>query len=151
MLRCGPSTETFAAPCKIWHGSNLQFAGRSNTRRKSTCSLASQKQSLLHIFWMIILGCEVKLDEIMAEQDCICGCGEKTKGDKFCPRHDQKLRKAIEVLCSTTDACLAPLETSRQQRPKKTLMHSATCSIWSCEMKLWVFGETGASQFPHQS
>lgn len=32
----------------------------------------------------------------MAEYDCICGCGEKTKGGKFCPGHDQKLRKAIE-------------------------------------------------------
>ena len=27
---------------------------------------------------------------------CICGCGEKTKGGKFRPGHDQKLRSAIE-------------------------------------------------------
>jgi transposase InsO family protein len=40
------------------------------------------------------------------------------------------------VDCSTTGACLAPSETSRQQRPKRTSMHSATCSIWSREMKL---------------
>ena len=25
-------------------------------------------------------------------------------------------------------------------------MHSATCSIWSREMKLWISGETGAIQ-----
>jgi hypothetical protein len=31
---------------------------------------------------------------------------------------------------------LAPSGTSRQQRPKRTSMHSATCSIWSREMKL---------------
>jgi hypothetical protein len=27
---------------------------------------------------------------------CICGCGEETKGGKFRPGHDQKLRTAIE-------------------------------------------------------
>lgn len=27
---------------------------------------------------------------------CICGCGEETKGGKFRPGHDQKLRAAIE-------------------------------------------------------
>ena len=27
---------------------------------------------------------------------CICGCGEETKGGKFRPGHDQKLRSAIE-------------------------------------------------------
>ena len=27
---------------------------------------------------------------------CNCGCGEKTKGGKFRPGHDQKLRSAIE-------------------------------------------------------
>lgn len=27
---------------------------------------------------------------------CICGCGEQTKGGKFRPGHDQKLRAAIE-------------------------------------------------------
>lgn len=27
---------------------------------------------------------------------CICGCGEITKGGKFRPGHDQKLRVAIE-------------------------------------------------------
>ena len=27
---------------------------------------------------------------------CICGCGEKTRGGKFRPGHDQKLRAAIE-------------------------------------------------------
>jgi len=32
----------------------------------------------------------------MMDNDCLCGCGEKTKGGKFCPGHDQKLRKAIE-------------------------------------------------------
>lgn len=32
----------------------------------------------------------------MSSLECICGCGEKTKGGKFCPGHDQKLRKAIE-------------------------------------------------------
>lgn len=37
---------------------------------------------------------------------------------------------------STTGACLAPSETSRQPRPKRTSMHSATCSIWLREMKL---------------
>src|SRR6056297_3802969 len=39
---------------------------------------------------------------------------------------------------------LGPMETSRQQRPKRTSMHSATCSIWSHEMKLKVSAETGA-------
>ncbi|MBR2657385.1 MAG: hypothetical protein IKD58_13045 [Loktanella sp.] len=28
--------------------------------------------------------------------ECICGCGEATKGGKFRPGHDQKLRAAIE-------------------------------------------------------
>ena len=32
----------------------------------------------------------------MTEHDCLCGCGEKTKGGKFCLGHDQKLRTAIE-------------------------------------------------------
>lgn len=32
----------------------------------------------------------------MTERDCLCGCREKTKGGKFRPGHDQKLRKAIE-------------------------------------------------------
>ncbi|WP_303470578.1 hypothetical protein [Marinovum sp. 1_MG-2023] len=32
----------------------------------------------------------------MLENECICGCGERTKGGKFLPGHDQKLRKAIE-------------------------------------------------------
>ena len=27
---------------------------------------------------------------------CICGCGEATRGGKFRPGHDQKLRAAIE-------------------------------------------------------
>jgi len=27
---------------------------------------------------------------------CICGCGEETKGGRFRPGHDQKLRSAIE-------------------------------------------------------
>ncbi len=27
---------------------------------------------------------------------CACGCGETTKGGKFLPGHEQKLRKAIE-------------------------------------------------------
>ena len=27
---------------------------------------------------------------------CICGCGEETKGGRFRPGHDQKLRAAIE-------------------------------------------------------
>lgn len=27
---------------------------------------------------------------------CICGCGDNTKGGKFRPGHDQKLRAAIE-------------------------------------------------------
>jgi hypothetical protein len=27
---------------------------------------------------------------------CICGCGEETKGGKFRPGHDQRLRTAIE-------------------------------------------------------
>lgn len=28
--------------------------------------------------------------------ECICGCGEETKGGRFRPGHDQKLRAAIE-------------------------------------------------------
>lgn len=32
----------------------------------------------------------------MAGRMCCCGCGEVTKGGKFRPGHDQKLRKAIE-------------------------------------------------------
>lgn len=32
----------------------------------------------------------------MVGRVCFCGCGEATKGGKFCPGHDQKLRKAIE-------------------------------------------------------
>ncbi len=32
----------------------------------------------------------------MMEHEYLCGCGEKTKGRKYCPGHDQKLRKAIE-------------------------------------------------------
>jgi hypothetical protein len=32
----------------------------------------------------------------MSENVCLCGCDQKTKGGKFCPGHDQKLRKAIE-------------------------------------------------------
>ena len=48
---------------------------------------------------------------------------------------------------STTGACLAPSETSRQPRPKTTSMHSATCSIWSREMKLKLSGRPGAIQF----
>jgi len=32
----------------------------------------------------------------MVEPDCLCGCGETTKGGKFRPGHDQELRKAIE-------------------------------------------------------
>jgi hypothetical protein len=27
---------------------------------------------------------------------CTCGCGEQTKGGKWLPGHDQKLRSAIE-------------------------------------------------------
>ena len=27
---------------------------------------------------------------------CACGCGEQTKGGKFLPGHDQKLRKSLE-------------------------------------------------------
>ncbi|WP_372520235.1 hypothetical protein [Roseovarius sp.] len=30
------------------------------------------------------------------DRDCLCGCGEKTKGGKYRPGHDQKLRTAIE-------------------------------------------------------
>ncbi len=29
--------------------------------------------------------------------DCACGCGEQTKGGKFLPGHDQKLRKKLET------------------------------------------------------
>lgn len=32
----------------------------------------------------------------MTDRECLCGCGEKTKGGTFCPGHDQKLRTAIE-------------------------------------------------------
>lgn len=32
----------------------------------------------------------------MIDCECFCGCGAKTKGGKYCPGHDQKLRKAIE-------------------------------------------------------
>jgi hypothetical protein len=32
----------------------------------------------------------------MIDHECLCGCGAKTKGGKYCPGHDQKLRKAIE-------------------------------------------------------
>lgn len=32
----------------------------------------------------------------MTGHDCFCGCGENTKGGKYRPGHDQKLRKAIE-------------------------------------------------------
>lgn len=27
---------------------------------------------------------------------CACGCGESTKGGKFLPGHEQKLRKSLE-------------------------------------------------------
>jgi hypothetical protein len=29
--------------------------------------------------------------------NCACGCGEQTKGGKFMPGHEQKLRKALEA------------------------------------------------------
>lgn len=32
----------------------------------------------------------------MADHVCYCGCGEETKGGKYRPGHDQKLRTAIE-------------------------------------------------------
>lgn len=32
----------------------------------------------------------------MIDNECLCGCGEKTKGGKFRPGHDQRLRAAIE-------------------------------------------------------
>lgn len=32
----------------------------------------------------------------MSDRDCGCGCGELTKGGKYRPGHDQKLRAAIE-------------------------------------------------------
>lgn len=32
----------------------------------------------------------------MSEMVCVCGCGETTRGGRFRPGHDQKLRKAIE-------------------------------------------------------
>jgi hypothetical protein len=28
--------------------------------------------------------------------ECACGCGESTKGGKFLPGHEQKLRKSLE-------------------------------------------------------
>ena len=36
------------------------------------------------------------LEGAMSENVCICGCGEITRGGRFRPGHDQKLRKAIE-------------------------------------------------------
>ncbi len=32
----------------------------------------------------------------VAMPECSCGCGEPTKGGKFLPGHDQKLRKSLE-------------------------------------------------------
>jgi hypothetical protein len=29
--------------------------------------------------------------------NCACGCGEQTKGGKFMPGHEQKLRKSLEA------------------------------------------------------
>lgn len=32
----------------------------------------------------------------MSERECQCGCGDLTRGGRYRPGHDQKLRKAIE-------------------------------------------------------
>ncbi len=32
----------------------------------------------------------------MANRQCECGCGQETRGGKYRPGHDQKLRAAIE-------------------------------------------------------
>lgn len=47
---------------------------------------------------------------------------------------------------STTNTCLTQSKTARQQRCRRLCMPSSTCSVWSHEMQLQVFGETVAIQ-----
>ena len=46
----------------------------------------------------------------MTERDCLCGCGETTRGGTFCPGHDQKLRKAIEDAVGGLESLLSIAE-----------------------------------------
>jgi acyl-CoA thioester hydrolase len=64
--------------------------------------------------------------------------GPRPKAAPFLPRTAQRIRELM--------ACTAPSETSRQPRLNRTSMHSATCSIWSREMKQKVSGKTGPIQ-----
>lgn len=42
---------------------------------------------------------------------CICGCGEQTKGGKFRPVHDQRLRAAIEDAAGGLESLRVIVET----------------------------------------
>ena len=46
----------------------------------------------------------------MIEGVCVCGCGEPTKGGRFKPGHDQKLRAAIEHAAGGLESLRAIVE-----------------------------------------
>lgn len=46
----------------------------------------------------------------MSKQECMCGCGELTKGGKFCPGHDQKLRQKMEAAVGGLESLLVIVE-----------------------------------------
>ena len=54
-----------------------------------------RKLTLRHVGLVDILKHD-HLEGSMSESECCCGCGETTRGERFRPGHDQKLRKAIE-------------------------------------------------------
>jgi hypothetical protein len=56
---------------------------------------------------------------VMSESVCICGCGETTRGGRFRPGHDQKLRKAIEDAVGGLES-LRALAEAHVQRPITT-------------------------------
>ena len=55
----------------------------------------------------------------MSERECYCGCGETTRGGRFRPGHDQKLRKAIEDAVGGLDSLRAIVE-AHVKRPITT-------------------------------
>lgn len=63
------------------------------------------------------------MEVAMSESECICGCGEITRGGRFRPGHDQKLRKAIEDAVGGLESLRAiaeahvkrPITTSKQE------------------------------------
>ncbi len=56
--------------------------------------------------------------------ECSCGCGEPTKGGKFLPGHDQKLRKYLEQEVGGVALLAKLVESGKLYADGKMSLHS---------------------------